>query len=705
MVFLTGLSSFCSSTQITLQELEAIKKKPTQKIKTQGPLEAALLKATSAPSKKRLPDYSKQAQKKHTYQELFWWQLFPTTGIRIEKPFYPLTYPFLPHAFALWQLAPSLGRGITVALLDTGIAAYSFTKGTITYTKHPDLPAPRVDQCQSYNFIPQDPMAGIRDILAHSVMPNSKTSGQIADDAFALAHAYSIEKKADGSHSVNTVCSHCMHTASHKVCTDGSRSANTACSHEMRTGSITNYLIANGKKALLEQNKKQLSTEGQRCERMLVQELSALTLITLQEPFCAQPIFFECLPTIQLGSRFTTLGKLPVSCCSDHGTHIASMIGARLSQPVRMQCEQTVHTQCKSGRMQYKQQQPTLLNQQATFRSIIQKLPTRESIKELLTHDSGLCGIAPECTLEMFKTLHAYGLTTDLSCSTNALSEAISQKIPIVNISLKCNERWDSQDSVMKAFEEKLAQIPYACVSVGNDGKKIQNRIAYPARCSSVHFSVGAFGCFYDEKTDTYSCPLFEHNQSEKDMGPRYVDPGVDVLGCSFFAQTGKPCYALHSGTSFATGCMSGFLALLLGEFETHLSKKQILELCDSSCLRLHATREWKEKVLLGVIDMRTALFAAHVLVMLKKNIPKNLFDTHYSYFLKQILTILFEMPDKYGKENKVTCSFKDGFVDYYNQVHTKKPSRLLNEPWFFSLPLALQHVYNQVLATAHVLK
>src|SRR5690606_14989859 len=37
-------------------------------------------------------------------------------------------YPFLPHYFSLWQLAPKHGKEVRIALIDTGIAAYGLDK-------------------------------------------------------------------------------------------------------------------------------------------------------------------------------------------------------------------------------------------------------------------------------------------------------------------------------------------------------------------------------------------------------------------------------------------------------------------------------------------------------------------------------------------------------------------------------------------------
>ena len=51
---------------------------------------------------------------------LFWHQAMPTVGLRLVPPFYPPPYPFIPHFFDLWHLAPKKGEGITVGVIDMG---------------------------------------------------------------------------------------------------------------------------------------------------------------------------------------------------------------------------------------------------------------------------------------------------------------------------------------------------------------------------------------------------------------------------------------------------------------------------------------------------------------------------------------------------------------------------------------------------------
>jgi hypothetical protein len=70
---------------------------------------------------------------------LFWYQELPTIGLRPTDQFFPPTYPFIPHQFTLWQLAPLRGKGVRIAVIDSGIAAFE-VEGDPSYQKNIDLP-------------------------------------------------------------------------------------------------------------------------------------------------------------------------------------------------------------------------------------------------------------------------------------------------------------------------------------------------------------------------------------------------------------------------------------------------------------------------------------------------------------------------------------------------------------------------------------
>lgn len=529
------------------------------------------------------------------YETTFWWQLFPTTGLRPEKPFWPSPYPYIPHTFTLWELAPSLGKGITVTLIDTGIFGSTFSTPSYQFVKHPDI-------LIAGDFL-REP---------HSLCPYDKQASNPFENlaAFVLNHT---QKKLQNP------------SAIHKAL------AQWIVEYALYTTTIglDTYLQHNGNSDLFENNilfflskKKLLSIEGKRVKNELLHGthgFSHFTAVTLES---GDKAIAQFIPTPS---------SLP-SHLTDHATHTASIIGARLTKP-----------------------------RKATPLTSI-------AIQQLLEQDTGLCGLAPACTLRVIKAVReAYDTTTDVTHVTHALRLATEYHTDIVNLSLKLDDAIDPHDQRFEALEKKLASFPYACCAAGNEGTKKPGRLSYPARFKNVPFSVGSFRCLYDKETDTYSCPLSSFSQYEKGKGPSFVAPGESILGCSYAHVKKEPLYALKSGTSCSAAHVSGSLALILGEFKNDFSHQQILLVCQSSCFKLHATLEWKEHVTYGVLDIRTALFTLHVLKKIKGMLSHLIFEKNFLSILNALHKELFETPNTYAKEHGIAHSFKESFIDYYN--------------------------------------
>ena len=142
---------------------------------------------------------------------------------------------------------------------------------------------------------------------------------------------------------------------------------------------------------------------------------------------------------------------------------------------------------------------------------------------------------------------------------------------------------------------------------------------------------------------------------------------------------------------------MSGALALILGEFKNDFSREQLLAVCQASCFKLHNTKEWKEQVIYGVLDIRTALLTLHVLKKIKTLLPLKTFEKQFSLTLTTIHTELFALPIAYGKEKGITHSFKESFIDYYNAVHTRTLSDKAQEQLALPLDKAIETIAAKV--------
>jgi hypothetical protein len=95
----------------------------------------------------------------------------------VEHTCLTLTYPYLPHAYSLKELAPSLGKGITVTLIDTGVFGFTFSTATHAFLKHPDLTIVGDFLHEPHNTIPfadknSDPFKNLATFILHHTKEN-----------------------------------------------------------------------------------------------------------------------------------------------------------------------------------------------------------------------------------------------------------------------------------------------------------------------------------------------------------------------------------------------------------------------------------------------------------------------------------------------------------------------------------------------------
>jgi subtilisin family serine protease len=554
-----------------------------------------------------------------SYEVAFWWQLFPTTGLQTTHSSPP--YPYLPHAYPLWELAPTLGKTSTVTLIDTGVFGFSFSTPTHTYVTHPDLTITGDFLHEPHNTIPfegksSDPFKN----LATFIMHHTKEDLRNIKKMYQVLPGWILEY------------------LQHKT-----------------TVALDAYLQENGSSDLFERNilfflspKKLLSAEGKRVKNSVLFSEDGFSHFTVATLLSGEQTVAECIPTVSLA--------LPLTSMTDHATHVASIIGARPPS-------------CSS-------------------------VP----FHNLLTSDQGFCGLAPYCSLRVIKALYeGHQTTTDVTHIIQALELTTEYHTDIINLSLKLDDTVDPHDPVFKKLEKILTAFPYFCCATGNEGTKKPGRMSYPARFKNVPFSVGSFGCFYDKKKNSYTCPLSSFSQYEKGKGPSFVAPGENILGCSSAYDKKEPLYTLKSGTSCATAFMSGALALILGEFKNDFPPAQLLTVCQTSCFKLHATQEWKEHVIYGVLDIRTALFTLHVLKKIRSCMPPSLFEKQFSLILTLIHRDLFALPTQYGKVHHILPSFKESFIDYYNASLATNACTALSKGWL-TLPIAIDTLAHKII-------
>jgi subtilisin family serine protease len=279
------------------------------------------------------------------------------------------------------------------------------------------------------------------------------------------------------------------------------------------------------------------------------------------------------------------------------------------------------------------------------------------------THEHQVMGLAPQATVMMIKAFNDKGMSTK-SLLIDAVKKAIGGNADILNLSLKIADRIDLAHESSKTLGQLIGLLPYVVAASGNDGASGRRPIlSYPARFESVAFDVGAFGL----ENNMPIIPSF--SQYEPNKGPLFVAPGLNILGAGIIPGLSDPSvYMYRSGTSMAAALTSGFLALLLGEFKNDFTKQEILTVCYHSTCKLACTDDWKTKTVLGVLDMRTALFVLHCIKRLRTEYPV--------YPFERLMTAVFfaieEPMHAYSAKYLQGINFKNDFITFLKQ---KKPA------------------------------
>lgn len=495
-------------------------------------------------------------------EALFWYQKLPTTGLRPQDHNELPPYPFLPHCFNLWELAPSKGRGVKIAIIDTGVAAFP-VKGSKKYRKNYDLEMKGHFGSKTYNIVSDDGLDPIEQFI-------HKLRHYFNEDTFD--HEY-LEK---------------MTPLWIKECLEHN-------SIDGLTSYMQNHSSSFG------------SNDIQSVKRLINKSFN---LIQLDEPYGEKAVE-QFVPLVQITHEKSTF-------VAGHGSHGFGVVGGQLSSPSAL---------------------------------------TPEA-------DIGICGLAPAADIIMIKAFNDDG-TSNKSTLIAGLKKAISYNADIVNLSLKISDKVNFKDSSTQLLDRLLGLVPYVVTASGN-GKGGE---AFPARFETVNFDVGAFRY----NSDNY--PIISFSQYTKNYGPRIVAPGYNILSCGLVpSQKKDSMYAFMSGTSMAAPIVSGFIALVLGEFKNEFDSQQIQKVIFKSTVRMHDNKDWHDKSLLGVIDMRTALLMFHTLRNVKESIKNNSinydFNKHFDNILQATHYLLYSMTDDFSKKYLDGVSMENDYATFIKRSH-----------------------------------
>jgi len=307
---------------------------------------------------------------------------------------------------------------------------------------------------------------------------------------------------------------------------------------------------------------------------------------------------------------------------------------------------------------------------------------TQGIVSGKLHNNQGIIGFAPNAHVTMIKAFHDTG-TTNKTTLNSALERARILESSIVSMSLKIT---DSVDAVQDApLKNLIDSFDYIVAASGNDGEnsKLQNKEAYPAKFNSVAFDVGAF------KYDDGNYSICSFTQKELNIGPKFVAPGFDIFSAGLTPdQKTDSMYVFMAGTSVAVPIVTGFLALVLAEFQDVFTREEILKVIYAFSIKLNNDKNWQQDTILGTIDMRSCLLCLHALQSIKiklEDTPDKLYDFNggFDNIVKAIHILNYYIPSCYEKQ--FGCSLIDDFAHYAAATKIDAKNKTLQLPNFFT--------------------
>jgi len=476
--------------------------------------------------------------------------------------------------FSLWELAPQQGKGITVTIIDTGVASFKIKGLEQAYKKNLNITMPNVFKHYGYNIVGfngLDPIAQFVSSFGRLLNPYQCNYKELMYKTPEWIQNY-LEKNETKD----------LKGYFKDHAREGYKDSNGQLnSHAERV--FENFLHHN-------------FTEGKN------KDGSSFHLVNLDGTY-NQSALLETLPTPKITANTSTV-------IAGHGTFTYGLIGAQQIE------------------------------------------------------GKGLTGIAPQAKVLMIKAFDDEG-ESNKSTLNAALQRSLLLNTDIVSMSLKISNDIDENSEECRHLKMLVNAHDYVVAASGNDGEEISTE-AYPARFESVAFDVGSFS--YDPVQGFH---VTNFTQTERGIGPKFAAPGFNIFGPGLLPNQNKDSiYMFMAGTSISAPIVTGFMALVLGEFKSIFSKEQLLKAIYSSSAKLGKSQDWG-KVLLGVIDMRTSLLTLHILKEIKTKLDPALFTKKFNHLIRAIHTIIFERCAWYGKQ--VGLEIKQDLMGYAQKVKNIK--------------------------------
>ncbi|MCX5924468.1 MAG: S8/S53 family peptidase [Candidatus Dependentiae bacterium] len=246
-------------------------------------------------------------------------------------------------------------------------------------------------------------------------------------------------------------------------------------------------------------------------------------------------------------------------------------------------------------------------------------------------HGNLTCGIirqlAPYVTIIPISIMDDDG-GTDIKSLCRGLQQAFDNNVDIVHLGLKIADDICDKHLENKELITLLQKFSYVVVAAGNNYACVK-KVAFPACLPNLFFSVGAFEC---NNNNYHACSF---SQCEENVGPNFLLPGHRILCPLWIDETDDYIFVHTSGTSIASAMMTGFLALLLSEFQHSFTREQIEQVIKSCSKKLDM--EWNEKVIFGTVDMRKTALTLKSLQQIIKKVSACFYKKNFLKFVEAI--------------------------------------------------------------------
>lgn len=549
--------------------------------------------------------------------QLQWHLSFPTTGIAVTDSPWKHNYPFLPHQFPLWQMAPQLGAGITIAFIDTGISSFSvepFYKNNKTVPK-----LRKTDNLQTavnYNEINTN-LVG-----ADGLNP--------FDHVIECIEPY-LKKPVDSNNLEKQIILWIQEYLEYKT-----------------TKKVIDYLQQKGVSELFESSTKLVTHTGQVALQKLTELMSQFTLVSVTDGNKkSQKVVLECLPLAPLvQDKYKTL-------MMGHGSHAVGVAAGML----------------ENNAIEKNGFEPSIQEGIYGIAPQAHVVMIKAFSDTATTHQSTMiAGLLKAAELQAqivnmsLKIADYNDRTTEYSKSLTAAIEKIPYCVAASGNDGDPTKQGHAGPGLhVEAYPARLDGIAF---DVG----------AFAYNHSTGMCPIPAFSQYQLSGIDS------KHQEQPVSIGPKFLAPGYNIISSGLLPEQKENSAAvMMHGTSTAAPQISGFLALMLSEFGDEFTRDQYLKVCYSSGIKLMDSPEWKERSIFGALDMRTVLFTLHVLRVIKKSSEHNkqYLENNFDHCVVLLHDLLFSMVDNSFRNN--FCHFyKEVQKQFDKKIEKQVPDQLL---------------------------